>query len=253
MSVLVVSYSRVHREGIRGLVQLLRSAYRRVSKAVFWDDDFEPGDPWFTQMEGYIDDSPQLFVFWCAHAATSAQVRREFEYALLRNKRVIPVLLDDTPLPAELSAIHGVDLRGLVLPHRASSSGAPMAVYRKATGLPGAAVAIRSHSWSSRMVPPLAMGARVAIVIAFGSQVFTHVSEGSWWPQRLLDLAILYMLALVGSSWILDFVAGRNKIPYNEDDLDQHHNEERTDRVKAETHAEVIRRFCPFLSESAGV
>jgi hypothetical protein len=63
VALLVISYSRDDRPQVLGLVQLLRSAYREVEQPVYWDDDFEPGEPWFEQMKKYIDASPQLFVF----------------------------------------------------------------------------------------------------------------------------------------------------------------------------------------------
>jgi TIR domain-containing protein len=61
-----------------------------------------------------IHAAPQLFVFWCEHSAVSRQVRREFMYAFKRKKRVVPVLLDDTPLAPRLAPIQGIDLRGAV-------------------------------------------------------------------------------------------------------------------------------------------
>jgi hypothetical protein len=114
MAVLVISYSRADQPQVRALVSLLSAGLRDVERAVYWDEQFEPGEPWFEQLKGYIDASPQLFVFWCAHSQTSPQVRREFSYALATDKRVVPVLLDDTPLVAELEAIHGIDLRGAI-------------------------------------------------------------------------------------------------------------------------------------------
>ena len=114
MAVLVISYSRADQAQVRAVVALLRAAMRDLEQAVYWDGDFDPGDPWFDQLKGYIDNAPQLFVFWCEHSARSAQVRREFAYALEKKKRVIPVLLDGTPLTDELAPIHGIDLRGAV-------------------------------------------------------------------------------------------------------------------------------------------
>lgn len=114
MSVLVISYSRADRTQVRAVVALLRSALRELDKAVYWDEDFEPGEAWFEQIKSHIDVAPQLFVFWCHHAAASPQVRREFLYAFERNKRVIPVLMDDSPLAPELRPIHGIDARGAV-------------------------------------------------------------------------------------------------------------------------------------------
>jgi hypothetical protein len=121
MAMLVISYSRVDQAQVRALVSLLRGGLRTVEKAVYWDDQFEPGDPWFEQLKTHIDAAPQLFVFWCDHSSASEQVRREFTYAISRHKRVVPVLLDDTPLAAELKQIHGIDLRGAVRHGDASS------------------------------------------------------------------------------------------------------------------------------------
>jgi len=114
MSVLVISYSRDDQPQVRALVALLKAGLRDVEKAVFWDEEFEPGEPWFDQLKAHIDASPQLFVFWCHHSNASDQVRREFSYALAREKQVVPVLLDDTPLADELAPIHGIDLRGAI-------------------------------------------------------------------------------------------------------------------------------------------
>jgi len=133
-------------------VSLLRSALRDIDKAVYWDDDFEAGDAWFEQMTRHIDTTPQLFVFWCRHAAESAQVRREFMYAFEREKRVVPVLLDDAPLAEELAAIHGIDLRGAVthggLFHRFGSAAVVVS-------LVAAAMIFVFSTWSQRArVPP---------------------------------------------------------------------------------------------------
>jgi hypothetical protein len=114
MAVLVISYSRADQAQVRALVSLLKASLRDVERAIFWDEQFEPGESWFDQLKTHIDASPQLFVFWCDHSSNSVQVKREFRYALAMDKRVVPVLLDDTPLAAELAFIHGIDLRGAI-------------------------------------------------------------------------------------------------------------------------------------------
>ena len=113
-AILVVSYSRADQMQVRALVKLLRAGLVGIERAVFWDEDFEPGEPWFQQMEARIDAAKQLFVFWCSHSATSTQVRREVDYALSRKKRTVPVLLDDTPLSERLATVHGIDLRDAI-------------------------------------------------------------------------------------------------------------------------------------------
>src|SRR5688572_7932162 len=115
MAVLVISYSRTDQVQVRAVVALLKATLADVEKAVFWDGELEPGKEWFAQITRHIDAAPQLFVFWCAHAQNSAEVRREVVYALSKNKRVVPVILDDTELSPELAPIHGIDLRGTIV------------------------------------------------------------------------------------------------------------------------------------------
>ena len=114
MAVLVISYSRQDQPQVRAIVKLLRGAMREIERAVYWDEDLEAGDAWFAQITAAIDASPQLFVFWCHHASRSNQVGREVHYAFERGKRIVPVLLDDTPLPDVLTCVHGIDLRDAV-------------------------------------------------------------------------------------------------------------------------------------------
>ena len=114
MAVLVISYARVDQHQVRAVVTLLRAGLKGLDRAVFWDADFEPGEPWFAQMSANIDGAAQLFVFWCVHSAASTQVEREVTYALSRAKTVVPVILDDTPLSERLVPVHGIDLRGVI-------------------------------------------------------------------------------------------------------------------------------------------
>ena len=114
MRLLVISYSRVHLGQMRHLVSMIRAVLQGVDKAVYWDQEIEPGVEWFDELKGSIDASSQLFVFWCAHSAASREVRREFAYAFRRRKRVVPVLLDSTPLPPRLAANQWVDFRRVV-------------------------------------------------------------------------------------------------------------------------------------------
>lgn len=50
-------------------------------------------------------------MLWCAHSAGSAQVRREYEYALGASKLVTPLLLDNTALAEGIDHIHAIDCR----------------------------------------------------------------------------------------------------------------------------------------------
>lgn len=114
MANIVISYSREDQPLVRGLVKLLRAGLQGIDKAVFWDDDFEYGDPWFAQFEQSVREATALFVVWCSHSAVSKAVARELHIALEHKKRLVPVLLDRTTMPDAIAALHGVDLRGVV-------------------------------------------------------------------------------------------------------------------------------------------
>lgn len=113
MAVLVISYSRADRSIVREIADLLTAALE-IEKAVFWDSHLRAGEPWFEQIVAQLDQGASLFVFWCHHSVLSDQVKREYRCALSKLNRVVPVLLDDTPRPQELSRLHPVDLRASV-------------------------------------------------------------------------------------------------------------------------------------------
>lgn len=116
-----VSYSRDDEPFITQIVRLLRAAIAGVPSVegnlwefVFQDTDhIIPGKDWKDQIDSAISNAERLFVFWCEHSSRSSQVMREYELGISKNKIVIPVLIDDTPLPESLSHVHGVDLREL--------------------------------------------------------------------------------------------------------------------------------------------
>jgi hypothetical protein len=119
MAAVVLSYSRADHKLVYELVRLLRAAFQ-INEAVFWDNDIPPGDPWYDSLQVHIEAAGQLFVLWCGHSATSPQVRREYVFALERHIRTVPVLLDDTPLCADLAPLQGVDIRGMFHHERVS-------------------------------------------------------------------------------------------------------------------------------------
>ena len=107
---LAISYARVDRPQVREIVDLLIAA-NAAEGAVFWDGHLVAGEDWYQQLKRHINRAGKLFVFWCEHSKRSRQVRKEYLYARKRKKRIIPVLLDNTPLSAELAPIHGIDMR----------------------------------------------------------------------------------------------------------------------------------------------
>ena len=61
-----------------------------------------------------IAESDVVLVFWCHHGFTSYDVRKECELAETERKDVVPVLLDDTPLPRKLADLRAIDFRSRV-------------------------------------------------------------------------------------------------------------------------------------------
>ncbi len=102
-----VSYSSVHRDLVNPLVQLLQVANRYV----FLDfRDIEPGDKWEQDLLPALKRSKKVVVIWCIHASRSEWVLREVEIAVRGKKRIIPVLIDDTPLPENLAQFQWIDM-----------------------------------------------------------------------------------------------------------------------------------------------
>ncbi|MBL8821273.1 MAG: toll/interleukin-1 receptor domain-containing protein [Planctomycetia bacterium] len=121
-----VSYSRNDSEIVTPLVQMLRLS----GTGIFRDTDhIRPGTRWRTVLIEAVENCQLLLLFWCHHAATSAEVKREYTQALQQGKLLSPVLLDDTPLTAEMAEFQAIDMRGLFhhvappLPPSESTSG----------------------------------------------------------------------------------------------------------------------------------
>ncbi len=107
---LFVSYSRHDEPSIAAVVDLLRLTDTKV----FRDrDSIRAGDKWRTAIQKAIQQLTACLIFWCAHSATSSEVGREVELALKFRKRLIPVLLDDSPLNGLLQDFQAIDMRAL--------------------------------------------------------------------------------------------------------------------------------------------
>lgn len=102
----VILYSHVDRaqaERVRGLA----SAY----DVVLVDAAIKPGDPWRQTVAGWIANARTIVILWSAAAAQSPEVAAEWRQALASGARVVPIMLDSTPLPGELAARQAVDWR----------------------------------------------------------------------------------------------------------------------------------------------
>jgi hypothetical protein len=85
-----------------------------VGLKTFLDQDsIKPGDRWRIAISKSLTKCSSVLVFWSASAAASREVKGEYEKAISLKKTVVPVRLDSTPLPEQLSQYHGVDFRWL--------------------------------------------------------------------------------------------------------------------------------------------
>lgn len=93
-------------------------AQLRLTGADVWFDEWEirAGDSIPSRISEALEIVDTVILLWSAEANSSQWVRAEFESAITRGMddgslRVIPVVLDDTELPALLRRIRWVDLR----------------------------------------------------------------------------------------------------------------------------------------------
>ncbi|MBD2752302.1 toll/interleukin-1 receptor domain-containing protein [Spirosoma validum] len=107
-SKLFISYSHDDEKFAKPIVQLLRVS----AKYVFFDrDTLKPGKNWADQIQKAIESVQLVVVIWCKHASLSAYVKQEYLAAIKKEKDLMPVLLDDTPLPKPLAAFQWIDFR----------------------------------------------------------------------------------------------------------------------------------------------
>ena len=100
-----ISYARDDGPRVEKDAALLRAGGARVFIDV---QDIEAGSPWEPALESALAKCERVMVFWSRAAKGSTWVDREWRTALRLGKRVIPALLDDTPLPRELAALQGI-------------------------------------------------------------------------------------------------------------------------------------------------
>ena len=74
------------------------------------DDDLVPGDKWRPTIRKNISDCDTFVLFWCWHSDKSKSVQDEWKQALKERKRIVPVLMDATRVPARLAEHHWIDL-----------------------------------------------------------------------------------------------------------------------------------------------
>lgn len=106
-----ISYARLDQPLVSRAVEFLRGGGLNVfvdSQSIGYGTD------WRQALVDAIENAERVMLFWTAAAAVSKWVTQEWQLPLKRGKKVVPTLLDDTPLPPALARLHAVTtLRGL--------------------------------------------------------------------------------------------------------------------------------------------
>ena len=93
----VILYARKDRPVVDCLARLAA-----IYGPVWTDAQIRPGDPWRRSVAQAIGAADVVLVVWSAAAASSAEVGAEWRQALAADRRVVPVVTDAAPIPAEL-------------------------------------------------------------------------------------------------------------------------------------------------------
>jgi hypothetical protein len=94
-----ISYAHEDRPQVEPSAELLRAGGVQVFIDV---RGIDYGDRWQDVLRGALEKCERVMVFWSLAAQASEWVDREWRYALSLGKRIVPPLLDRTPLPDEL-------------------------------------------------------------------------------------------------------------------------------------------------------
>src|SRR5512135_148894 len=100
-----ISYARADRAAVDQAVDLLRAGGVRVFLDIA---SIEFGARWKDALMNALRRCERVMVFWSRAAAASEWVEREWRYALELGKKIVPTLLDPTPLPPELAEFQAV-------------------------------------------------------------------------------------------------------------------------------------------------
>lgn len=132
-----ISYNHQDTALISPIVQLLR-----VNQSfVFLDvDGIRPGKRWRSEISKALDESNMIVLFWCGHASESKEVEKEWRLGIEKNKDILPLILDKTPLPDELSHYQWIDFIDIALPTHKSCNGILDKILRQQNKLKNLAV-----------------------------------------------------------------------------------------------------------------
>ena len=105
MSRLFISYARENRAFVEALFPLLQRVYD-----TYYDKDLTGGEKWWDSLVKEIARRDILIIILSEQWNQSEYGRKEYEEAVKRNKKILPIKIDNAPNPQFLADIHYVDM-----------------------------------------------------------------------------------------------------------------------------------------------
>jgi hypothetical protein len=177
-----VSYSREDENIVAPIVRLLRTA---PSEVFFDRDSLKPGDRWSELLGDAISRCSLFVLFWCDHSAQSYWVNREWNAALNQKKKIIPVLLDSTTLPAGLNEFQWLDFRQVCI-HNPSQN----AVYDGTTP----PRPMPSKSMAGWDLLSAALGILVPLILLTANLIYSKIVGRPWSSLSLPEILSINLL-----------------------------------------------------------
>lgn len=103
------SYSRKDSE----FVKRLATDLKKTGASVWLDQlDIAPGSPWDDSIQNALNGSQGLIVILSDDAVKSTNVMDEVSYAMSQGKKVVPLMIEDCPIPFRLARLQYIDFKG---------------------------------------------------------------------------------------------------------------------------------------------
>ena len=113
-----VSYSHANRDEVFKIIQFLKMRMCRI----WYDEGLHAGESWNKEIAEHLNDSSIFLLFLTPESVVSKYVFLEINYAVNKNKKIIPIILKKTELSSEiellLSATQFIDVSGETDLHR---------------------------------------------------------------------------------------------------------------------------------------
>lgn len=103
------SYSRKDSDFVKKLATELKEAGANV-----WLDqlDIAPGKPWDDSIQNGLNESAGLIVVLSNASAKSKNVMDEVSYAMSQGKKVVPLIIENCPIPFRLARLQYIEFTG---------------------------------------------------------------------------------------------------------------------------------------------